>query len=421
MRVRYVYSACVVIETPDVTVCCDPWFTPGAYDGSWIQYPPLTRDPVQVIGPVDCIYVSHIHPDHYDPGFLHRYLAVYPGTRLLIGDTDPPHLARKMGVDGLKPEVVSTLSAGRTQLSVIPNHAFAEQDNVDTALVVTRDGRSVVNMNDNPIDDMQVASIREAAGAEVSVALLPYSGAGPFPQTYEFDTHEELWAAAEGKKERFLSLFDRYIELLDPRCAIPFAGKYLLAGPLRGLNSLRGVPDAVEAARRAGTRAVVLADGGDAFIDVDTLVANAVREDVYEAAEIDRYLDDFDFPGYDYEREINPIGGRQLPLAPLLAAAYERAIQRTRVQEPFYFCISTNGGASFFCFDTCQASGISVRARVDDLEPRCEIFIDSRYLFGLLTRMYHWNNAEIGSHYRARRVPTTYRRDAYGFLHFFHV
>ena len=64
MKVRYIYSACVVIETEDLTLCCDPWFTPGAYNGSWYQYPPLLKDPIDVIGRVNAIYISHIHPDH---------------------------------------------------------------------------------------------------------------------------------------------------------------------------------------------------------------------------------------------------------------------------------------------------------------------------------------------------------------------
>ena len=50
--------------------------------------------------------------------------------------------------------------------------------------------------------------------------------------------------------------------------------------------------------------------------------------------------------------------------------------------------------------------------------PRSEILIDPRYLFGLLTHIYHWNNAEVGSQYVTRRVPNIFNRTAQGFLNY---
>jgi hypothetical protein len=102
---------------------------------------------------------------------------------------------------------------------------------------------------------------------------------------------------------------------------------------------------------------------------------------------------------------------------PLLVAAYARAMTRSRVKEDFWFCLSTSPGR-YFSFNAAEDCGISVRTDVAELEPRCELYLDERYLFGLLSRLYHWNNAEIGSHLRARRVPDRYRRDAYAFLHY---
>ncbi len=83
IEVTYYYSACVGIKTQDISVLCDPWFTDGIYDGSWYQYPKL-KDPVSKIGSYDLVYVSHIHPDHYDSNFLKEYLAAYPMARVVI-------------------------------------------------------------------------------------------------------------------------------------------------------------------------------------------------------------------------------------------------------------------------------------------------------------------------------------------------
>ena len=43
MKLRYIYSACVLIETDTTKVLCDPWFTQGIYYGSWFQYPRLPK------------------------------------------------------------------------------------------------------------------------------------------------------------------------------------------------------------------------------------------------------------------------------------------------------------------------------------------------------------------------------------------
>ena len=57
--VKYIYSACVITKTDDVTILHDPWFTEAIYDGSWFQFPRITN-PLDSIGDVDYI-LSLIH------------------------------------------------------------------------------------------------------------------------------------------------------------------------------------------------------------------------------------------------------------------------------------------------------------------------------------------------------------------------
>ena len=71
--VQMVYSACCVIRTDDLTILCDPWFTQGIHGGTWFHNPVL-KEPMEVIGECDYIYISHIHEDHYDQEFLIDYI-----------------------------------------------------------------------------------------------------------------------------------------------------------------------------------------------------------------------------------------------------------------------------------------------------------------------------------------------------------
>ena len=423
MKVRYLYSACVVVETPDVNICCDPWFTDGLYEGSWYQYPPMPRDPIDIIGPADVIFISHVHNDHYDPKFLRRYLKQYPGTRIVIGKSSPPILEMAMRAGGFNPEAVDTIDFGDTKLHIFPNQAHKdEQESIDSALVVARRDLSVANMNDNSFDPNQVAKVLAVCpGGRPTFALLGASGAGSYPQVYEFESQEALEAEAERMRAFEMGVYARFLEALNPVRAMPFAGKFYLGGPLSVLNPYRAVSDEAEVLVKHADVSLVLADGGEAYFDLETLEASELRTEPHDPEEIDRFLASIPFEGYHYEREIQPIDGRPLPLQPLVTLAYEKALQRTKVREPYFLCLRSHGWTSYMAFDTSQGSGVEVIGTVDHLVPRLEIFLDERYLFGLMTRMYSWGNGP-GCHYRAKRVPhELYKREVYDFFHGFHI
>ena len=58
---------------------------------------------------------------------------------------------------------------------------------------------------------------------------------------------------------------------------------------------------------------------------------------------------------------------------------------------------------------------------VSDIFPRTEIYVDLRYLYGLLNGEYHWSVAEVGSQLFMRRFPDIYEEEAQNFLNFLHI
>ena len=66
MRFKFIGNAAGIFEGSKGTkILCDPWIENGVFEGSWYHYPPL-KTKISDIQKVDAIYVSHIHPDHYD-------------------------------------------------------------------------------------------------------------------------------------------------------------------------------------------------------------------------------------------------------------------------------------------------------------------------------------------------------------------
>lgn len=192
ISVKYFYSACIKTITPDISILHDPWFTEGIYDGSWYHFPKIDN-PLASIGNVDFIYVSHVHPDHYDSKFLKSYFNSYGVKKVLIADHSPNHLAGKMRADGIEPTILKEkITIGNTTIEIIP-HKTGSISDIDSAIIVKYKSKDqkihcVVNANDIIFDDEMREKLKSNAG-NVDILLCGYTGAGPYPQTY-FDTSD---------------------------------------------------------------------------------------------------------------------------------------------------------------------------------------------------------------------------------------
>lgn len=407
MKVKYYYSACVGITTPDISILCDPWFTDGIYDGSWYQFPKF-EDPLGRIEKYDLIYISHIHPDHYDPIFLREYLNKYPDTKIIAKEKFLINAIKREGFKLFKGDQV-----GETEFKVFFNDTSSVSD-IDTALVVKWRDKSVVNMNDNMPNETQLRDIKDFA-PNPSVAFIGYSGAGPYPQTYYTD-HDILMLLAEEKKQK---MFGRYKELdkaLNAEINIPFAGQYLLGGNLSGLNRYRGVPDATEVLA-IDPKAVPMEECAELLLPYGPEeIMDVIRTEPYKG--IEKYIKKITNNRMDYENIHIPL--TKIPFERLLKKAYERAMKANEYKgNNYYIAIKLTNG-----YYVCNINSYAEKSYLTDeipSEPYSIIDIDLRCLFGLLTGIYHWNNAEVGSHFKTIRKPDVFNRDAQRFLNFFYI
>ena len=264
------------------------------------------------------------------------------------------------------------------------------------------------------------------------MALLPFVGAGPWPQCCEFDSPTERQEAEHLKKQMHLKGFQRYCEALKPLVAVPYAGQYWTHGPQLDLNPLRGMADATECLG-LWPAVWVPADGGKSAIDAETLDCTSRRTEPYDWPTVrkalheadwhaqypytsyeGRYSNEINWPCYRYEREIQvPI--ERLPLLKLLQSAAERSERRFRPQPTLYVCLKPTGFDKWFVLSTASGK-VTEDDDVDGFAPRYEITMDARYLFGCLVRLYNWNSARIGSLMRYRAVPGAFDSARYDLL-----
>lgn len=423
ITIKYIYSACIVTKTKDVTILHDPWFTEGIYDGAWFHYPKI-ENPFTSIGEVDYIFVSHIHPDHYDSSFIKQYFDRFGVKKIIIADHERNHLYKKMCIDGFAPIVLKDdLIIGNTSIKIVP-HITGSTSDIDSAIIIklfhNDNNHCVVNVNDIVFDDAMIAKIKDVAG-NIDILLCGFTGAGPYPQTY-FDLNDPQLLIESQKKK--ISFFERYKKLtskLNAKVNIPFAGKYILGGKLSQLNLFRGVADPIEVLD-FDQKAVVLQDNGGE-INTESMATAQTRTYAYRKEDIDAVIRSLEDKKMDYERLFCKEELVQLPIKRLLHSASRNALSMSELDYDYYYCINLSDG-EWAIINANKNSKSPLKFVNNNYQlpiPRSEILIDQGYLFGLLTNIYHWNTAEVGSQFYTKRIPNTYDTKALSFLNFLSV
>ena len=252
ISVRHVFSACVVIATADVRILCDPWFSEGVYDGSWFQFPKVS-DPIELIGDVDVIYVSHLHPDHYDAKFLNEYFAAYGKKEVIIAAHTPNHLANKMHADGFAASILQEpRQVGTTRFEIVP-HKTGSSSDIGAALIVNytdaQRTHCVVNSNDIIVGDAMSSEPRGMA-RDADILLGEHTGAGPHLQTYFDFSDAALAVQAQNQKEAFFERCRALVKTMEAKGKEPFSGQYIHGGKLVQLNDYRKLANTREVSPR---------------------------------------------------------------------------------------------------------------------------------------------------------------------------
>ena len=114
---------------------------------------------------------------------------------------------------------------------------------IDTLAVFSDGDEVLINTNDCPYELAAATILANGINKlDVSLLLVGYGGAGPYPQCFEFETISKKTDAAAEKEKYFLDQAVKFIELLEPKHYAPFAGTYVLGSRLSHLTSYRGVP-----------------------------------------------------------------------------------------------------------------------------------------------------------------------------------
>jgi len=451
MQLEFVKSATVLVRDGETEVLCDPWLIDGAYYGSWAHYPPVEFD-VEEYADIDYIYVSHIHPDHIHRETFKRFDTDIP---VVVHDFQFDFL--KNNLEGMGFEVIELPHNQRTHLAEdLHINVLAADDcnpeacgsffgcdwldnstdeygssQIDTMAVFDNGNLSLVNLNDCPFELSRPAARSIIKRYEsIEHLLLPYTGAGPYPQCFENLSDTEKKEEAAAKKQSYYRQAEQYINLFEPTYYTPFAGTYVLAGSLADLNQFRGVPTRQEAA-------------------VNLRRSNAINPEEHECVLLNSQTH-FDIEAGEQSEPFTPVDKEWLqnyiqtelsqrrldydegPLPPnsvleqYIPDSYER-MEETRQRVGFETDMVV---LIELADDQCvrvsmQGEGYEYTTVAEGTEsgPYVKYAVDPRLLEDILQgpKHAHWNNAEIGSHITFDRQPDRFERGLYYCMNFFHA
>ena len=444
MKITHISSAAVLIENKGTKVLCDPWLVGDEYYGSWTVHPPLNDVDFSIFDDVDYIYISHIHPDHLSEETLKKIKKDIP---VLIHKYDEPFLKRNL--TRLGRNVIELKHGEKFECGAGLNiYIYASDDcnpeicfkffgcgksksvdggstGIDTMSVFESSDHCILNVNDCPYELSKTALSRVLTNHKsVDLLLVGYAGAGSYPQCWScYSDDDKLSKYGVKKKNHFLNMGLDYINQVQPKYYMPFAGTYVLSGRNAKLERFRVVPTLDEALdfykeKNNSSKGLLL----NSFSSFDLN-----DESIPEYKPLDReaqikYCEEVLInKKYIFDKDEEPSLSSIISLIP---EAYNRYNKK---REELAF--STNTNIYIYLPEekmlkiSADGSGYDVINNVDFNDER---FVSYKLNFKLLYRIFrgpkhaHWNNAEIGSHIEFFRKPEVYERKLYYSMNFFH-
>tara|TARA_B100001123_G_C15321112_1_gene1027924 strand:- start:1523 stop:2773 length:1251 start_codon:yes stop_codon:yes gene_type:complete len=416
MKFQFIGNAAgTFIGSKGTKILCDPWIVDGIFEGSWFHYPAL-KTKVNDLQNVDGIYVSHIHPDHYDE----RYFDFPKEIPIIILNEGPNFLKKNLIKKGYNNfieikdgETKKFKEFNLTVYKPFTGNIFEESllgNLIDSALVLNDGDLTVINFNDNTPNEKACVALQNKF-KKIDFALLNYNAAGPYPACFDNLSIEEKKKENDRILKRNFDHLCKIIPLLKPKTVLPFAGSYIIGGKNYFKNDYLGTTTWDECAdylkQKLNSKTKIICLRENQTYDI----LNQLNIEKYERINLndkEKYIKSIKDHKYDYEHDVIPNIEK---LTNDIGIAKDKLLERSK---KFGIDFKSN------VFIEIEGKKISI---LDGKEKNRELIcsMDSRLLRRILDKKSHWNNAEIGTHITFKRSPNKMDPDVHTIMSFFHL
>ena len=450
LKLSFFGCSCVSIQTNNARIICDPWFDTAAYEGTWVPDIDISKW-VNKIGDGDGIYVSHIHPDHYDPKSLSKYFNKYGKKKIFISEfpkingVDRNWLKKKMIADGIDQNLITSNIKNFHKLKdlnllIIPRDTDSYSD-IDSSIIIyeKKYKNSVLNLNDFKFNTAQMKKIQkkiESNNLNNIITLYNYMSSGSWPQTHFLCTPKNkiLKKNLNHQKKHFIERYFDTHKIIKSKFRLPFAAGAKYVGPLENYEKYRPRTK-IEEIIKLDKNAVYIKPFGKP-LDLLKLVKSPDNIKKYRPSKItenygkNKHKHDY----YDYEKTFQNLNYNKKILKTLFKLSQSRAMLKNEVKDKHILSIYAFPNWKIF-YKKAFKNDVKndsdyhigdIKFNLENIDEKKKInktviFLHHKALFGALSGIVHWNNLELGAHKLVRRNPEVYNKDIVNFLNFFSI
>ena len=437
MKVSWYRSATVgIFSKSGTSILCDPWITDGAFIGSWFHWPPLQGFEFQELLNYDwdALYVSHLHADHFDRKFIASLVRKKPDIKVIIPNFAHPWLMRAIMNCGIAKDKIIQVKNGQSlqikdiQVQVLTADACnpdlcgvnvpCHQSNyklstIDSLAIFSADGKRVLNANDS----LAVASVPRVLRSIGSVDLIlgHYGGAGPYPQCFDGLNVNEKIRESTKVASTFVRRLATASEVTKAKFVFPYAGQYLLGGRLSELNDFRSVlstSKTIEMLQNSTiSKPISLAPFGEFNLCTEEIDFTFIEPSSSQKLEYLEKISKELFP-YEKKEEIwDDFENNMKKAAERVVQIFNNDPYSNGTLADSSYILSDNENNSI-TINFIGSNSSVITGNNPHSENVTTIQTDSRLWRRLITRrtgyhgftQYHFNQAEIGSHLKWKRI-----------------
>lgn len=212
-QIEWVNHASYIVRAGEFELLTDPWTSGSAFLDGWDLVSPTSQNPAE-LRRIRSIWISHEHPDHFNPQFFLDYPdEIRNQVTVYFQETRDKRLLRFMQKQGFRTAELpdgTPVDLGGAQLICWKNGIE------DSWSVLRLAGHTIVNLNDCIFPDGRVLGRIKSENPEIDVLLTQFGYAEKIGNAEDITLR-----SAESRRWRHLLV--EQTRILDPAFIIPFA------------------------------------------------------------------------------------------------------------------------------------------------------------------------------------------------------